>query len=197
MLFRYLEDIEVSWSEGWRILQVVNVYVELVWDIHFPGKLTRTEDRAKERKKRKLRGKTFSRHCATLHQHKEEEMADRNKRFPKQKPLHATAPILLVRCRPELWRTLCQQQLNLHEPAQSFWEWMNERMFIQLTCACLHCILYYRVHCTTLHMWCSYIFTAGKISPNYWKFNIYFTFQNGSTSLMNDLLSEIVWILQI
>lgn len=39
----YLADTEVSWSEGWRILQVVKVYVELVWDIHFPGKLTRGE----------------------------------------------------------------------------------------------------------------------------------------------------------
>lgn len=34
----YLAETEVSSSEGWRILQVVKVYVELVWDIHFPGK---------------------------------------------------------------------------------------------------------------------------------------------------------------
>lgn len=39
----YLWETEVNWSEGWRILQVVKVYVELVWGIHFPGKLTRGE----------------------------------------------------------------------------------------------------------------------------------------------------------
>lgn len=44
----YLADTEVSWSEGWRILQVVKVYVELVWDIHFPGKLTRGEEKEKK-----------------------------------------------------------------------------------------------------------------------------------------------------
>jgi len=44
----YLGDTEVSWSDGWRILQVVKVYVELVLDIHLPGKLTRGEEERDE-----------------------------------------------------------------------------------------------------------------------------------------------------
>lgn len=44
----YLAETEVSSSEGWRILQVVKVYVELVWDIHFPGKWTTKEEKENE-----------------------------------------------------------------------------------------------------------------------------------------------------
>lgn len=50
----YLADTEVSSSEGWRILQVVKVYVELVWDIHFPGKLTRVEERERTEQRRSV-----------------------------------------------------------------------------------------------------------------------------------------------
>lgn len=62
----YLVETEVSSSEGWRILQVVKVYVELVWDIHFPGKWTTKE----EKEKSGVRGKKSSRqNCRKMIMH--------------------------------------------------------------------------------------------------------------------------------
>lgn len=77
---------------------MVKVYVELVWDIHFPGKLTRGEEKGGKENRTKEKAvstetKATKQHCKKhCTQQSGEKIGHDHSLSPKQKHRHTLAP---------------------------------------------------------------------------------------------------------